>query len=62
MLKYHCEDCKYLIEDDHPEESVYKCAHNDAILTFDVKEKIPCKLFHPEEYIRALNADSVTRD
>jgi len=62
-MNYHCEDCIacYLI--DHPEEPPeYRCKFDNAILRFNVETKSPCTRFHPEEYIRALNADSVTRD
>jgi len=42
---------------------VYKCQfdHDDKELKFDVGTKIPCARFIPADYIRALNADAVTR-
>lgn len=59
---YKCIGCVACEEDDHPEDTVYKCKFDNTILTFNVETKTPCKHFHPEDYIRALNADSITRD
>ena len=61
-MKYHCEDCIACEVDDHPEDTIYRCKFDNAILAFNVETKSPCNRFHPEEYIKALNADSITRD
>jgi hypothetical protein len=62
MNEYHCEDCLFLIDEDNPEQYSYRCSFDDSIIQFNIQTKSPCKRFHPEEYIRALNADSVMRD
>ena len=62
MPQYHCEDCIWLSADDHPEVTAHTCTLTGKIVSFDPSTKTPCKGFHPEEYIRALNADSTTRD
>lgn len=61
-MTYHCEDCRYLAMYEKIEPCTTVCEATGETVTHDVTSKTPCKDFHPDAYIRALNADSITRD
>jgi hypothetical protein len=64
MSDYRCIHCVACEEQDNvTTHSMYKCQFDDdnEPLKFNVGIKIPCTRFIPSDYIRALNADSVTR-
>lgn len=55
MKTYHCEDCVACDEENNT------CKFDNNNLDFDITTKTPCTRFIPEEYIEALNADSLER-